>query len=128
MPLFAQALDLIDDPALIAEYESHHQAVWPEVCTGLRGIGIRWLRIWRHQTRLFMVFEAGPTFDPKADFQTYTADPRCAAWDTLMRRYQRPLPGAPSTAWWTPMKLVCALEFPDRITSADAYPHSPGAE
>ena len=34
------ALDLNDDPALIAEYEAHHRAVWPEVQAHLRRHGV----------------------------------------------------------------------------------------
>ena len=30
--------------------------------------------------------------------------------DELMRRFQRPVPGAPDGAWWTPMDLVFDLE------------------
>ena len=35
------ALDLKDDPSLIARYEAHHQAVWPEVQAHLRRHGHR---------------------------------------------------------------------------------------
>ena len=34
------ALDLKDDPSLIARYEAHHQAVWPEVQAHLRRHGV----------------------------------------------------------------------------------------
>ena len=34
------ALDLKDDPALIAAYEAHHRAVWPEVLDHLRRHGV----------------------------------------------------------------------------------------
>lgn len=29
MKRYVLALDLVDDPALITEYEQHHKAVWP---------------------------------------------------------------------------------------------------
>ncbi|MFM7261399.1 MAG: L-rhamnose mutarotase, partial [bacterium] len=41
MRVFAQAIDLVDDPTRIDEYLRHHRAVWPEVTEGLRRIGIR---------------------------------------------------------------------------------------
>lgn len=31
MQRFCLALDLVNDPALIAAYESYHQNVWPEI-------------------------------------------------------------------------------------------------
>ncbi|MCC7389091.1 MAG: L-rhamnose mutarotase [Phycisphaerales bacterium] len=110
MRVFAQAIDLVDDPAMIAEYEEHHRRVWPEVVGALRAIGITGMRIFRTGPRLFMFYEAPDGFDPATDYQAYTADPRCRAWDQLMRRYQRPVPGAPPGAWWTPMVEVFSLD------------------
>ncbi len=109
MPVFAQAIDLVDDAALIAEYERHHRAVWPEVERGLRAIGIREMRIWRLGTRLFMVFEAAEGFEPARDYQRYAEDPRCSAWDELMRTYQRRVPGAREGEWWAAMAEVYSL-------------------
>ena len=110
MPYFAQALDLKDDPVLIDEYLRHHRQVWPEVVQALRAIGITRMRLFRIGTRLFMYYEAPQGFDPARDDQAYAADPRCQAWDELMRRFQRPVPGAPPGAWWTPMEPVFDLE------------------
>ncbi len=106
MPTYAQAIDLVDDPELIAAYEEHHRRVWPEVLAGLRAIGIVEMRIYRLGSRLFMVYEARDGFDPARDYQGYTDDPRCRAWDELMRRYQRPAPGAKAGEWWCRMGLV----------------------
>jgi L-rhamnose mutarotase len=110
MRMFAQALDLADDPALIAEYEAYHRAVWPEVKAALRAIGIAEMKIFRTGTRLFMIYEAPDDFDPARDFQSYTAVPEARRWDELMRRFQRPVPGAPEGAWWTAMEKVFDLE------------------
>lgn len=111
MKAYAQALDLKDDPQLIERYKEHHRRVWPEVVAGLRAIGISRMKIYLVGTRLFMYFEAPDDFDPARDFQTYTAAPRNAEWDQLMRTFQRRIPGAPDdSAWWTPMDLVFDLE------------------
>jgi L-rhamnose mutarotase len=110
MKAFAQALDLVDDPALIGEYVEHHRRVWPEVVRALKAIGIRTMRIYLLGTRLFMYFEAPDGFDPARDYQRYAADPRCREWDELMRRYQRPAPGAKEGEWWTGME--CVFELP----------------
>lgn len=109
MKHWAQALDLVDDPALIAEYEQHHKRVWPEVLAALRRIGIQDMRIYRSGSRLFMTFSTGDGFDPARDYQTYANDPRCQEWDALMRRYQRPVPAAKPGEWWSP--LVCVFEM-----------------
>lgn len=109
MKTFAQALDLKDDPALIREYVDHHRHVWPEVTAALRKIGISRMQIFLLGTRLFMVYEAPDRFDPARDYQSYAADPRCRAWDELMRRFQQPAPGAKPTDWWTPMDCIFEL-------------------
>jgi L-rhamnose mutarotase len=110
MKCFAQTLELVDDPVLIAEYKAWHRAVWPEVVRGLRAIGIERMRIFLFGTRLFMVVETTDTFDLERDYQRYAADPRTREWDERMRRYQRRVSGAPEGAWWTPMEQIFELE------------------
>ena len=106
MKLFAQAIDLKDDPERIDEYVCHHRAVWPEVTDGLRAIGIRSMRIFRGGTRLFMLIETDDGFDPARDYQTYARDPRTRAWDELMRTFQQPAPFARAGEWWTPLEEI----------------------
>lgn len=110
MKSFAQALDLKDDPALIRTYIEYHKAVYPEVLESLAAIGIRNMRIYLLGTRLFMYFEAPDDFDPARDYQDYAQNPRCRAWDELMRGFQQPAPGAPKGEWWAPMTEVFSLE------------------
>jgi L-rhamnose mutarotase len=109
MKVFAQALDLQDDPAMIAEYEEYHRAVWPEVKQALREIGIQSMLIFRTGSRLYMTFEAPDDFDPARDFKRYSETPKSKEWDDLMRTYQRQVPGAPDTVWWMPMEKVFDL-------------------
>jgi L-rhamnose mutarotase len=110
MKAFAQALDLKDDPRLIAEYVRHHRRVFPEVLSALREIGISRMRIYLLGSRLFMYFEAPESFDPARDYQRYANDPRCREWDSIMRTYQQPAPGAKAGEWWAPMECVFDLE------------------
>lgn len=110
MRLFAQALDLKSDPSLIEEYRRHHRAVWPEVIDAMRSIGITQMRIWIVGTRLFMLFEAPDDFDPRRDFQTYAANPRCRQWDEWMRSFQQRLAEAGPEDWWTPMEEIFDLD------------------
>ena len=110
MRAFAQALDLVDDASMIEEYVAAHERVWPEVVAALTSIGIGRMKIFLLGSRLFMYFEAPDDFDPARDYQAYAEDPRCREWDELMRRYQRPAPGAPEGAWWASMREVFCLE------------------
>lgn len=109
MPSFAAALDLKPDPDLIRQYREHHRRVWPEVVAALRAIGIRNMRIYLLGSRLFMTYDAPEGFDPARDYQKYAANPRCAAWDALMRQYQQPAPGAGPGEWWAAMEEVFDL-------------------
>ena len=119
MRQFAQALDLVDDPARIDEYLRRHRAVWPEVTEGLRAIGIRGMRIWRGGARLFMVIETDDDFDP-ARYQDYAAQPRTREWDEWMRSFQRPIPSAKPGEWWSQLEEVFDLAwFPPRTHDVD---------
>ncbi|PPT54780.1 L-fucose mutarotase [Xanthomonas arboricola] len=95
-------LDLHDDPQLIAEYERWHRPseVWPEVVASLQQAGIRELEIFRSGDRLVMLMEVGDDYDPAAKAARDAADPRIQAWEDLMWRFQKPLPGsAPGEKW-----------------------------
>ncbi|WP_315814710.1 L-rhamnose mutarotase [Paraflavitalea speifideaquila] len=65
---YCLALDLKNDPVLIAEYETYHQEVWPEILQSISNSGIELLEIYRIENRLFMIMEvnAGFSFDKKA--------------------------------------------------------------
>jgi L-rhamnose mutarotase len=120
MRLFAQAIDLKDDPAGIAEYLRHHRTAWPEVTDGLRGIGIRSMRIFRGGTRLFMIFETDDGFDPARDYQSYTRDPKTREWDELMRTFQKPAPFAKPGEWWTELEEIFDMDrFPPTRAAAE---------
>lgn len=110
------ALDLQDDPALIAQYEAHHRAVWPEVLAHLRAQGVLELEIFRLGTRLVMVMDTDDAvFDPAAMAAAERDDPRLREWEALMWRFQAPTPWTPEGAKWMPMQAVFRL--PDAGTS-----------
>jgi L-rhamnose mutarotase len=109
MKMFAQALDLRDEPGVIEAYKEHHRRVWPEVTAALREAGIESMHIFLTGTRLFMVMEARDGFDPARDFQSFARHPRCREWDELMRTMQKRVPGALEGEWWTPMEEVFNL-------------------
>ena len=104
------ALDLRDDPALIAQYEAHHAGVWTEVLAHLRTHGVRELEIYRLGTRLTMLLETDDAvFDAARFAQAQSADPRLAAWERLMWRFQAPTPWTPPGEKWTPMQCIFRL-------------------
>lgn len=100
MRRFCLALDLKPDPRLIAEYEAHHRAVWPEILDSIRAAGITALEIYRVEHRLFMILEAGDDFSFEKKAALDAANPKVQEWETLMWRYQQALPAArPGEKW-----------------------------
>ncbi|MEI6411529.1 MAG: L-rhamnose mutarotase [Bacteroidota bacterium] len=109
MKRYCLALDLKNDPVLMAEYERYHTAVWPEILESIRGSGIENLEIYRVENRLFMILEAaeGFTFEQKA--ATDAANPKVQEWETLMWRYQQALPGSAPGEKWRLMECIFRL-------------------
>ena len=69
------ALDLRDDPALIARYKKEHAQAWPAVLARLREIGVTEMKIFLLGRRMFMYCETRDGFDPAIDFARSTDDP-----------------------------------------------------
>lgn len=97
---YCLALDLIDDAALIADYEQHHRQVWPEIQASIRDAGIEAMEIYRAGNRLFMIMETGPSFSFEKKARMDEANEKVQAWETLMWNYQQALPfAAPGEKW-----------------------------
>ena len=111
MKSFALTLDLKDDPELIAQYKARHRAVWPEVTAGLRGIGIKRMKIFLLGRRMFMYIEAPDDFDPARDFAGYMDNPRAKEWDDMMREFQERVPEAAGDEWWASMEEVFDIDW-----------------
>lgn len=104
------ALDLKDDPALIAEYERQHRAVWPEVLAHLRAQGVRELEIFRLGTRMVMVMDTDDAvFDPEKMAAAERDDERLRAWEALMWTFQQATPWTPEGRKWMPMQNMFRL-------------------
>lgn len=104
------ALDLKDDPALIAEYERHHERIWPEITESIRAAGVVDMEIYRTGTRLFMVMEVADGFSFDAKAAADAADPKVAEWEALMATFQRALPWAEPGEKWVRMQRIFKLE------------------
>jgi L-rhamnose mutarotase len=94
MQRYCLALDLKEDPELIAAYEAFHREVWPEILVGIRKAGILQMEIYRTGNRLFMIMEAEDEFSFEAKAERDRLDPKVAEWEALMWKYQQALPHA----------------------------------
>ncbi|MBL4678459.1 MAG: L-rhamnose mutarotase [Mucilaginibacter sp.] len=109
MKHYCLALDLKDDPALIAEYEEYHQAIWPEIKQSILSAGITNMEIYRYGNRLTMLMETTDDFSFDAKARADEADPKVQEWETLMWKYQQALPGAPTGSKWMLMEKIFQL-------------------
>ena len=111
MTLHCLALDLRDDPQLIAEYERWHRQdfIWPEVVKSIRDAGILDMQIYRTGNRLVMLMRAAPSFDTHAKAAADAANERVQAWEALMSTFQQPLPWAAAGQKWVPMQRIFDL-------------------
>ena len=106
---YCLTLDLKDDPGLIAEYERHHQNVWPEIVRSIEEAGITHMEIFRYHTRLFMIMEVNENFSFEAKAEIDAATQKVQEWETLMWKYQQALPGAKPGEKWLLMDRIFSL-------------------
>ena len=107
---FCFALDLKDDPALIAEYREYHQKIWPEITQSLKDSGIEDLEIYLLGSRMFMIMEVNQSFSFEKKAKADEQDPRVQAWEQLMWRFQQALPEAKPGEKWLHMECIFRLE------------------
>ena len=111
MPRLYYALDLHDDPALIAEYERWHspEAIWPEIIESIAAAGVRDMEIYRVDDRLVLTMDVDEDYSAEAKAVADNANPRVQAWEALMSTFQKPLPGSASGEKWRPMVRIFSL-------------------
>lgn len=106
---YCLALDLQKDPALIAEYEGWHRAIWPEVRRSILDSGIESMEIYRLEDRLFMIMETGTDFSFEKKAAMDAANPAVQRWEELMWKYQAAIPGAGPGEKWRLMNRIFSL-------------------
>lgn len=109
MKRYCLALDLVNDPQLIAEYEQYHQQVWPEVEQSIKAAGIQNMEIYRFANRLFMIMEVGDAFSFTEKAVSDALNPKVQEWEALMWKYQQAIPGAKEGEKWVLMDRIFSL-------------------
>ena len=105
------ALDLVDDPALIAEYEHWHKSEnsWPEIKKSILDGGITQMEIYRIGNRLFMIMETDDSYDAVRKNNMDKVNPKVQEWESLMWKFQQPLPWAKEGEKWIKMDNIFKL-------------------
>ena len=106
---YCLALDLKDDPKLIAEYEKYHQQVWPEVLQSVKSAGIEDMEIYRFRNRLFMIMEVDERFSFEEKAEMDASNTKVQEWEKLMWQYQQAIPGARPGEKWVLMERIFKL-------------------
>ena len=104
MRRYCLALDLKDDPKLIAEYEAHHKKVWPEILLSMKESGIERMELFRAGNRMFMILEVSDTFTFQRKELMDQTNSHVQTWETLMWKYQQALPFAKPGEKWVLME------------------------
>ena len=109
MTRYCFALDLKDDPNLMAAYEEYHRSVWPEIIQSIKEADIKSLEIYRVSNRLFMIMETGPDFSFEKKAEADAHSPMVVQWEKLMWEYQQALPTAKPGEKWMLMDKIFTL-------------------
>jgi L-rhamnose mutarotase len=107
---FCLALDLKDDPALIAEYKKYHEKIWPEITESLKDSGIEDLEIYLLDKRMFMIMEVNESFSFEKKAKADQQNPRVQAWEQLMWKFQQALAEAKPGEKWLRMERIFKLK------------------
>lgn len=106
---YCLALDLIEDQALVAEYEQWHRAVWPGILESIRSSGIVNMEIYRVSNRLFMIMDVNEQFSFEAKAKADSESAEVQEWEQLMWKFQQPLPFAKPGEKWVLMQKIFDL-------------------
>ena len=109
MKRYCLALDLKDDPALIADYEAYHRKVWPEIEKSIKDSGIESMEIYRTGNRLFMIMATLDNFSFDNKSKADSINVKVQEWEQLMWKYQQALPHAKPGEKWILMNKIFEL-------------------
>lgn len=108
MKTYCLALDLIEDPKLIAEYRRYHQpdVIWPEVVSNIKSMGVLSEEIFLLGTRMVMVLRTADDFCFEKKAAVDRANEKMEQWEKLMWRFQKPVPQAKPGEKWVLMEKI----------------------
>ncbi|MCA9743051.1 MAG: L-rhamnose mutarotase [Deferribacteres bacterium] len=109
MKRYALALDLKDDPELIAQYKQWHRQIWPEIEASIKNAGIQKMEIYLAGNRMFMLMYTDDDFSFERKAEMDAANPKVQEWETLMWRFQQKLPFAKEGEKWVLMEQIFEL-------------------
>ena len=112
MKRYCLALDLVDDAALIEEYEQWHRPgfVWLEITESITDAGIIKMEIYRTGNRLFMIMDTDDSFSFERKSAMDSSNPKVQEWERQMWKFQSALPWAKEGEKWVLMEKIFDLK------------------
>ena len=112
MRRYCLAVDLVDDPALIAEYERLHKKenVRPEIRKSILDSGITRMDIYRTGNRMFMIMETTDDFSFQRKAAMDISNPQVQEWEQFVWKFQQRLPWAKEGEKWVLMDKIFELQ------------------
>ena len=111
MKRYCLAVDLKEDPELIAEYDNCHKEEnkWPAIMKSITDSGINNMEIHRTGNRLFMIMETDDSFSFDRKAAMDSSNQKVQEWEQLMWKFQQPLPWAKEGEKWVLMNKILEL-------------------
>jgi len=111
MKRYCLAVDLVDDPASITEYERLHKPenVRPAIRQSILDAGITSMEIFRTGNRMFMIMETDDNFSFEQKTAMDLANPQVQEWEQFVWKFQQPLPWAKEGEKWVLMDQIFKL-------------------
>jgi L-rhamnose mutarotase len=106
---YCLALDLKNDPKLIAEYEYWHRQVSPDIKKSIWDAGITDMQLFRFSDRLFMIMETDDSFSFERKTAMDKANPKVQEWEAFVSKFQQPIPGSKEEEKWQIMDQIFGL-------------------
>jgi L-rhamnose mutarotase len=109
MKRYALALDLVEEPNLIAEYKKYHEQIPPDIAVSIKESGILNMELYLLGNRLFMIMETKDDFSFEKKAAMDLANSEVQKWEQLMWKYQKALPMAKPGEKWILMEQIFKL-------------------
>lgn len=82
MKRYTLALDLVDDPTLITEYEKLHERISDDIAKSTIDAGTNEMEIYRIGNRLYMIMETEDEFSFEKKPEMNANNPKVQTWES----------------------------------------------